>query len=738
MNRLWYLSPANEWDEALPIGNGRLGAMIFGGIKNEQYQLNEDSFWYGRPLDRINPDALPNLQKVRDLIFAGEISKAEKLLLYAFSGTPNSERPHQSAGELNLTFDYGEETTAYRRMLRLDNAVHTVEYAAGGVRYKRESFASQPDDVLVIRLTADKPGTLSLDGMLVRGLFYDRAWAPDKTTIAIDGSLGKGGLDFCVMAKMVVSGGNAEAIGEHLVIENADAVTLLVTAATTFRHENPEKACLESLEKAAQIPYETLLERHIADYAALYNRVTLDLGNDPALEVLPTDMRLAKMSENGLDNGLTQTYFQFGRYLLIACSRPGTLPATLQGLWNKDMSPPWGGKYTININTQMNYWPAEVCNLSECHLPLFDLLERVAENGKITARRMYGCKGFVAHHNTDIWADTAPQDQWIPGTYWVMGGAWLCLHIWEHYLYTLDKDFLRRMYPVLKASVEFFEDFLIEDNGQLLTCPSVSPENTFILPSGESGCNSAAVTMDNEILADLFKAYIEASEILGQDEDFAARVQEMRQKLPPIQIGRHGTIMEWREDYDEADAGHRHISQLFALHPSSQITPDGTPELAKAAAATLARRLKHGGGHTGWSCAWIINMYARLWDGERCAENLLKLFTHSTLKNLFDNHPPFQIDGNFGAAAGIAEMLVQSNGGRIQLLPALPNAWQDGSVSGLRLRGGSEIDIRWEKGRLKEAVIRADKAFSAVVFYGNQQEAFTLAAGEKGTFLPKA
>jgi len=723
MNRLWYKKPARDWNEALPIGNGRLGAMIFGTPKGERLQLNEDSIWYGAPVDRINPDAHKNLKKVRELILAGEISKAEKILLYAFSGTPQSQRPYQSAGDLFINFDHGDDVSDYKRELCLDNAVHTVSYTANGVRYTRETFASFPDDVIVIRISADKPASVSFSCLMARELFYDRTWAVSNDTIAMDGNLGKGGIKFCAMTKVIAKGGNSFTMGEHIVVENADEVVLLFTEATSFRHKDYEEKCEKILEKAAKRSYSELLSRHIADYKMLFDRVELDLGGDESLDLLPTDERLALMSEKGLDKGMVRIYFQFGRYLLISCSRPGTLPANLQGMWNKDMSPPWGSKYTININTEMNYWPAETCNLSECHVPLFDLLERVAENGKVTAKKMYGCKGFVAHHNTDIWADTAPQDQWIPGTYWVMGGAWLCLHIWEHYEFTRDKAFLKRMYPVLKSCVEFFEDFLIEDGGYFVTCPSVSPENTFILPSGERGCNSSGVAMDNEILNDLFDAYINSSKILQTDEDYAEKVKEIKEKLPPIRIGKHGQIMEWREDYEEAEPGHRHISQLFALHPSWQITPDKTPELAKAAAATLERRLKYGGGHTGWSCSWIINMYARLWDAENAEKNLLKLFTNSTLPNLFDNHPPFQIDGNFGAAAGIAEMLVQSGCGRIILLPALPKAWSDGFVKGLKIRGGAEIDISWKDGELQKATIRPQNSFSTVICYkGIKQE----------------
>ena len=447
-------------------------------------------------------------------------------------------------------------------------------------------------------------------------------------------------------------------------------------------------------------------------------------------EKTPTDERLKLAKEGQVDIGLSKLYFDFGRYLLISSSREGSLPATLQGIWNQSMRPPWDSKYTININTQMNYWPAEVCNLSECHLPLFDLIKTMVPNGRITAEEMYGCRGFVAHHNTDIWGDTAVQDHWIPGSYWVMGAAWLCTHQWTHYEFTKDKKFLEEAFPIMREAALFFLDFLIEDNGYLKTCPSVSPENTFILPNGEKGANSAAVTMDNQILRDLFTQCIKAAKILGIDDELNSQIKKAVSRLIPTQIGKHGQIMEWAEDYEEAEPGHRHISQLYGLHPSEQITMDKTPALAKAASVTLERRLAHGGGHTGWSRAWIMNHYAKLWDGEKAYSNLKQLLGKSTLPNMFDNHPPFQIDGNFGGTAAIAEMLVQSTSERILILPALPKEWKEGSISGLRLKGGLEISIGWKEHTLKSCVLKADFKIKTKIIYGNKSLEVEMEQGE--------
>lgn len=755
MTRLWYKQPAKIWEEALPIGNGRIGAMVFGGIWTEHLQLNEDTIWYGGPRDRNNPDSLENLPKIRELLRSGQIGQAERLMRYALSGTPQSQRPYQSLGDLTLRFyPTVRDMTAknfvapakeaeecenghvkdYYRELDLECAKTVTEFQYGDIRFRREVFASQPDDCLVMHFTSNHNGAINFDALITRERFYDGATKLDNNTIAIYGNLGEGGSDFEMQLHACAQGGTVQVIGEHLIVEEADEVTLFFCAGSTFRMKQPRAEISAIIQKAAQKSYDALLHAHTEDYSALYKRVDLQLVTEEAYrqaDTIPTDIRMQQIAEGGEDVALMQTYFQFGRYLLIACSRPGTLPATLQGLWNHKMKPSWDSKYTININTEMNYWPAEICNLSECHLPLFDLIERMVPNGQKTAKVMYDCRGFVAHHNTDIWADTAVQDLWNPGSYWVMGAAWLCTHQWTHYLYTGDVAFLQKSFPIMREAALFFLDFLIEDKGYLKTCPSVSPENTYILPSGERGANGLGCTMDNQILRDLFTQCIKAAEILGIKDDLNEQIKTALSRLMPTRIGRFGQIMEWEEDYEEAAPGHRHISHLYGLFPSDQISVDETPELAQAARVTLERRLSNGGGHTGWSRAWIINHYAKLMDGELAFHHLQKILEKSTLTNLFDNHPPFQIDGNFGASAAIANMLVQSYENRVLLLPALPEKWADGSVKGLCLVGGAEISLEWKEHRLISFTITAKRDWKNVVRYGEWEQELTLAQGDK-------
>ena len=732
--RLWYAQPATIWEEALPIGNGRLGAMVFGGVEEDHIQFNEETLWTGAPNDYAHPGASNYLGRIRELLWQGKQGEAEKLAMDKFMSIPLTQRKYQPFGDIWMRFPSQGGVSNYQRELDLTTAICRTSYQSGSTKYSREYLASVPDQTIAIALNADKKGAITFDLSLSALHEGFTTIAKNDGTIELNVKVKDGVLTGTAKVRVMTKGGTISILQNQLHIEKADQATIYLVAATSFINPKdvsgkPELLCNQYLSKIGTKKFDWVKQNHCKDYQFYFNRFSIDLGH-AAAENNPTDTRLKEM-QNAMDLSLSALYVQYARYLMLSSSRPGTYPANLQGIWNNKTNPPWDSKYTVNINTEMNYWAVETLNLSECHEALFKMIEEVIPSGEQVAKVHYNAKGWVLHHNTDLWRGAAPINHSNHGL-WVSGGGWLSHHFWEHFLYNRDTAFLsKRAWPVLKGAAQFYKDFLVADptTGLLVSCPSNSPE-TGGLVSGP--------TMDHEIIKSLFKICIEAAEIIHQDKAFADSLKLILPKIAPYKIGKFGQLQEWVEDVDDPNNKHRHVSHLWGVYPGNEINWKQNPELMEAAKKSLIARGDEG---TGWSLAWKINFWSRFKDGDH-AWNMVKLLLRpiaqtgtkmtggGSYPNLFDAHPPFQIDGNFGGAAGIIEMLMQSHLGAIDILPALPSDLSAGKIHGLRARGGFELDFSWDKGMLSSLKVKSTAGGKLVLNYKDVQVSFSTKKGE--------